>query len=96
MDFIIQNTEVTLENDIRPCYKGDPRDSSESVSIDTIAKWDLSCIFIEIDGNGDGKLYPEELKSYLDSLGKTGEIPCVDEYFCDETNEDEIVQFIDK
>jgi len=47
------------------------------VANETIAKWDLSCIFIEIDGNGDGKLYPEELKSYLDSLGKTGEIPCV-------------------
>ena len=77
LDSTTQDTEVTLENDIRPCYKGHPGQPSEGVANETIAKWDLSCIFIEIDGNGDGKLYPEELKSYLDSLGKTGEIPCV-------------------
>lgn len=48
----------------------------------------LNAIFEDIDGNGDGKIYPEELKIYLGSLGKYGNISCseggISEDFCEE------------
>jgi len=39
-----------------------------------------------MDADGDGKLYPEELKTYLGSIGKYGtvEVECFGDSECDE------------
>jgi len=43
------------------------------------SKDNLREIFGEIDKNGDGKLYPEELKAYIGANGKYGEVACDDD-----------------
>ena len=40
------------------------------------AAYDLKLLFEDIDENGDGYIYKEELRSYLEKLGKTGPIMC--------------------
>ena len=38
--------------------------------------YDLDVLFNDVDSNGDSKIYKEELKNYLNQLGKNGPIEC--------------------